>query len=34
LEFLELSDCTAAKKVELEPWNDALEKEYLRRIYL
>jgi len=33
LEFLEISN-SAARKVELELWNDAMEKEYLRRKYL
>ena len=34
LEFLEISNCAAARKVELELWNDAMEKEYPRRNYL
>jgi len=34
LEFLEISNSTAARKVELELWNDAMEKEYTRRNYL
>ena len=33
MEFLEISN-SAARKVELEPWNDAMENEYLRRNYL
>jgi len=33
LEFLEISN-SAARKVELELWNDAMEKEYPRRNYL
>ena len=33
LEFLEISNSTA-KKVELELWNDEMEKEYPRRNYL
>jgi len=33
LEFLEISN-SAARKVVLELWNDAMEKEYLRRNYL
>jgi len=34
LEFLEISNSAAARKVELELWNDATEKEYPRRDYL
>jgi len=34
LEFLELSNSAAARKVELRLWNDAMEKEYPRRNYL
>ena len=34
LEFLELSNSAAAGKVELELWNDVMEKEYPRRSYL
>ena len=34
LEFLELSNSAAARKVELGLWNDAMEKEYPRRNYL
>jgi len=34
LEFLRLSNCAAAREVELELWNDAMEKEYPRRDYL
>jgi len=34
LEFLKLSNCAAARKVELELWNDVMEKEYSRRDYL
>ena len=34
LEFLEISNSVAARKVELELWNDAMEKEYPRRNYL
>ena len=34
LEFLEISNSATARKVELEMWNDAMEKEYLRRNYL
>jgi len=33
LEFLEISN-SAARKVELELWNDTMEKEYPRRNYL
>jgi len=33
LEFLEISN-NAARKVELELWNDTMEKEYPRRNYL
>ena len=33
LEFLEISNSAAARKVELELWNDAME-EYPRRNYL
>jgi len=34
LEFLEISNSAAAREVELELWNDAMEKEYPRRNYL
>jgi len=34
LEFLEISKSAAARKVELELWNDAMGKEYPRRNYL
>jgi len=34
LEFLEISNNAAAREVELELWNDAMEKEYPRRNYL
>ena len=34
LEFLEISNSVAARKVELELWNDAMEKECSRRNYL
>jgi len=34
LGFLEISNSAAARKVELELWNDAMEKEYPRRNYL
>ena len=34
LEFLEISNSAAARKVGLELWNDAMEKEYPRRNYL
>jgi len=34
LEFLEISNSAAARKVELELWNDVMEKEYPRRNYL
>jgi len=34
LEFLELSNGATARKVELELWNDTMEKEYPRRNYL
>jgi len=34
LEFFEISNNAAARKVELELWNDAMEKGYLRRNYL
>jgi len=34
LEILELSNSAATGKVELELWNDAMEKEYPRRNYL
>jgi len=34
LDFLEISNSAAAREVELELWNDAMEKEYLRRNYL
>jgi len=34
LEFLEISNSAAARKVELELWNDAMEKECPRRNYL
>jgi len=34
LEILELSNYAAARKMELERWNDAMEKEYPRRNYL
>ena len=34
LEILELLNCAAAEKVELELWNDVMEKEYPRRNYL
>jgi len=34
LGFFELSNRAAARKVELELWNDAMEKEYPRRDYL
>jgi len=34
LEFLKLSNCAAARRVKLELWNDAMEKEYPRRDYL
>ena len=34
LEFLELLNSAAARKVELGLWNDAMEKEYPRRNYL
>ena len=34
LEFLEISNSAAARKVELELWNDAMEKEYPRMNYL
>ena len=32
--ILELLDSAAAGKMKLELWNDAMEKEYLRRNYL
>jgi len=34
LEFLEISNSAAIRKVELELWNDVMEKEYPRRNYL
>ena len=34
LEFLEISNSAAARNVELELWNDAMEEDYLRRNYL
>ena len=34
LELLEISNSTTARKVELELWNDAMEKECTRRNYL
>jgi len=34
LEFLEISNNATARKVELELWNDTMEKEYPRRNYL
>jgi len=34
LKFLEISNSAAARKVELELWNGAMEKEYPRRDYL
>jgi len=34
LGFLELSNSAAARKVEMELWNDVMEKEYPRRNYL
>jgi len=34
LGFLEISKSAAARKMELELWNDAMEKEYPRRNYL
>ena len=34
LEFLEISNSVAARKVELKLWNDTMEKEYPRRNYL
>jgi len=34
LELLEISNSAAARKVELELWNDAMEKECPRRDYL
>jgi len=34
MEFLEISNSAAARIVELELWNDAMEKEYPRRDYL
>jgi len=34
LEFLEISNSAAARVVELELWNDAMEKEYPRNNYL
>jgi len=33
-EILELLNSAAARKVELELWNDVMEKEYPRRNYL
>ena len=32
--FLGLSNSAAARKAELRPWNDLMEKEYPRRNYL
>jgi len=34
LDFLEISNSATAREVELELWNDAMEKEYPRRNYL
>ena len=34
LEILELLNSAAAGRVELEPWNDVMGKEYPRRNYL
>ena len=34
LEFLEIPNSAAARKVEMGLWNDAMEKEYPRRNYL
>jgi len=34
LEFLEIPNSAAARKVELGRWNDAMGKEYPRRNYL